>query len=164
MERATLVSAEEYLSNVYEPDMDYVDGELEDRNVGEKDHAKLQFKVAKILDSRGIWFVTIGTRTKISPTRYRVPDVSVYAEEPDEQVFITPPLLIIEILSPEDRMSRMQRKMEDYFGMGCRNVWVLDPWRKKAYQYDGTALIEAQGELTTDNRRLSISLAEVFRA
>jgi len=29
------VSVEEYLHTVYEPDMDYVDGVLEDRNVGE---------------------------------------------------------------------------------------------------------------------------------
>lgn len=37
-----LVSVEEYLNTVYRPDCDYVDGELVDRNVGEKDHAKLQ--------------------------------------------------------------------------------------------------------------------------
>jgi Uma2 family endonuclease len=162
MGATTLVSADEYLSSVYEPDMDFVDGELEDRNVGEKDHAKLQFRVAKILDSLGEWFVTIETRTKVSPTRYRVPDVSVYAEEPDEQVFTAPPLLVVEILSPEDRMSRMQRKMEDYYKMGCRNIWILDPWRRKSYRYDGTAIVEAQGNLTTDVPSLNISLADVF--
>src|SRR6185295_19323690 len=42
MDATTLISVEEYLSSVYDPDMDYVDGELEDRSVGEKDHAKLQ--------------------------------------------------------------------------------------------------------------------------
>ena len=45
MDATTLVSVEQYLSSVYEPDCDYVDGELEDRNVGEKDHSKLQFRV-----------------------------------------------------------------------------------------------------------------------
>jgi hypothetical protein len=38
----TLVSIDEYLHTIYEPDCDYVDGELEDRNVGEKDHSKMQ--------------------------------------------------------------------------------------------------------------------------
>ena len=42
MDATTLISVEEYLSSGYDPDMDYVDVELEDRNVGEKDHAKLQ--------------------------------------------------------------------------------------------------------------------------
>jgi hypothetical protein len=65
----TLVSLEEYTSSVYDPDVDYVDGELEDRNVGEKDHAKLQFLTAKLLDSSGKWFVAIETRLRVSATR-----------------------------------------------------------------------------------------------
>ena len=64
MAATALVSVEEYLSSVYDPDRDYVDGELEDRNVGEKDHAKAQFRVARLLDNLGGWFVTIETRMK----------------------------------------------------------------------------------------------------
>jgi Uma2 family endonuclease len=162
MGATTMVSVAEYLSGVYDPDMDYVDGELEDRNVGEKDHAKLQLRLVRLLDRLGDWFVTIETRTQVSPTRFRVPDVCVYAEEPDEQIFHTPPLLVIEILSPEDRMSRMQRKMEDYYAMGCMNVWILDPWRKKAYVYDGKAIVETQGTLSTHVPRLSLSTLDIF--
>jgi hypothetical protein len=36
MDATALVSVEEYLSSVYEPKCDYVDGEIEDRNGGEK--------------------------------------------------------------------------------------------------------------------------------
>src|SRR5205085_2669796 len=133
MDATTLISVEEYLSSGYDPDMDYVDGELEDRNVGEKDHGKVQFRIARLLDNLGGWFVTIETRMKVSPTRFRVPDVCVYAQEPDEQVFKDPPLLIVEVLSPEDRMSRRPRKLEDYYRMGCKNIWILDPWCGKAY-------------------------------
>lgn len=43
------VTTEEYLSNVYEPDCDYVDGELEDRNVGEKEKSKIQRKLLRLL-------------------------------------------------------------------------------------------------------------------
>ena len=126
MDATTLISVEELFSG-YDPDMDYVDGELEDRNVGEKDHAKLQLRMARLLDNLSGWFVTIETRIKVSSSRFRVPDVCVYAQEPDEQVFKDPPLLVVEILSPEDRMSRMQRKIEDYYRMGCKNIWILDP-------------------------------------
>jgi hypothetical protein len=44
MDATTLVSLEEYLSSVYEPECDYVDGEIEDRNVGEKDHSSFSSK------------------------------------------------------------------------------------------------------------------------
>jgi Uma2 family endonuclease len=162
MGATTLVSVAEYLSSSYEPDVDYVDGELEDRNVGEKTHAKLQLRLVRLLDRRGDWFVTIETRTQVSPTRFRVPDVCVYEEEPDEEIFHAPPLLVIEVLSPEDRMSRMQRKMEDYFAMGCKHVWILDPSRQKAYVYDGTSIVETQGTMTTDVPRLSLRTSEIF--
>jgi hypothetical protein len=42
----TLVSVREYLSTAYYPDVDYVDGQLEDRNVGEKEHGELLMRIA----------------------------------------------------------------------------------------------------------------------
>ena len=35
MSSATVVSVAEYLSTSYRPDLDYVDGELQERNFGE---------------------------------------------------------------------------------------------------------------------------------
>lgn len=151
----TLVSIAEYLSSFPDPDVDYVDGELEDRCVGEKDHAKLQVKMWKLLDSFG-WFAIVETRLRVSSTRFRVPDVCVCETEPDEQVFTSPPLLIIEVLSPEDRMARMQRKLEDYFRMGCRNIWILDPFRRKAFTFDGTATTEVHDKLSVGGRDITI--------
>jgi Uma2 family endonuclease len=160
MGTTTSVPVGEYLSSVYDPDMDFVEGELEDRNVGEKDHAKLQLRVVRLLDT-GAWFVTIETRIRISPTRYRAPDVCVYEQEPEEQVFHTAPWIVVEILSPEDRMSRMQRKMEDYHAIGCPNIWILDPWRRKAYLFDGTSIVEVP-ELATPDSRVSLSVSRLF--
>ena len=42
MSSATLISVSEYLKSSYRPDCDYVDGRVEERNVGEHDHAALQ--------------------------------------------------------------------------------------------------------------------------
>jgi Uma2 family endonuclease len=160
--KAASISVAEYLTSVYDPDRDFVDGELEDRNVGEKDHAKLQFKVAKLLESCGNYFVAIETRIQVSPTRFRVPDVCMYEDEPEEQILTTPPLLVVEILSPEDRMSRMQRKIEDYHRMGCPNIWLFDPWRRRAYRFDGASIVEAQDELAIYDSGVSIRVAELF--
>lgn len=160
--RTASISVAEYLSSVYDPDRDFVDGELENRNVGEKDHAKLQFKLAKLLEAAGNYFVAIETRIQVSPTRFRIPDVSVYEEEPEEQIFTAPPLVVAEILSPEDRMSRMQRKVEDHRAMGCPNIWILDPWRRKAYRFDGASTVEVQDELATHDSGICILLSELF--
>ena len=35
----TEISLDEYLRTDYEPDCDYVDGELQERNLGEKEHS-----------------------------------------------------------------------------------------------------------------------------
>lgn len=43
---ATLLSIEEYLHTSYSPDVDFVDGELEERNLGAFEHARLQYVLA----------------------------------------------------------------------------------------------------------------------
>jgi len=45
MATSTQVSLETYLCTVYEPDVDYIDGELEDRNVGHYDHSIVQQQI-----------------------------------------------------------------------------------------------------------------------
>src|SRR6202043_3939568 len=42
MATGTLISVSEYLSAMYRPDCDYVDGEVQERNLGEYDHGKIQ--------------------------------------------------------------------------------------------------------------------------
>lgn len=163
MEPTTLVSVEEYLSSVYEPECDYVDGEIEDRNVGEKDHSKLQFRIQMLLSRVPGISIFPEVRIRVSPTRYRVPDVAVYLTEPEEQVFTTAPFLVIEILSPEDRWSRLTRKLEDYSGMECRNIWILDPVRSKAYRYEGEAVIEVHEAFRTTDSSLEIPVAQIWQ-
>jgi Uma2 family endonuclease len=46
----------------------------------------------------------------------------------------------VEILSPEDRIGRIEDKIEEYFRMGVRAVWVIDPRRRIGYQCDGASL------------------------
>ena len=42
MSTGTLVSLEEYLNTSYDPDVEYVDGVLEERNVGDSLHSLIQ--------------------------------------------------------------------------------------------------------------------------
>jgi Uma2 family endonuclease len=165
----TLVSVDEYLHTAYEPDCDYVDGELEDRNVGLKDHSEAQAAALVYLCQRqkewGI-YVALSTRMRVSPTRFRVPDICVYTlPEPDEQVFTRPPFLCIEILSPEDRVSRMQRKIEDYLNFGVQYVWMIDPKRPiKAWIYTTEGMHEVRdGLLRTESPAIIVPLDELVK-
>ena len=110
---ATLISVEEYLVTSYRPDCDYVDGHIEERNLGEYDHARLQTAITIYFGSRqkqlGIT-VVVEQRVQVSPTRFRVPDVCVILGKTSEQIFRTAPFLCIEVLSPEDRMKRVEER------------------------------------------------------
>ena len=159
MRTAGLVSLQEYLTSVYEPECDYVDGCLEERNVGERDHSKSQQRLIRALPESLHVFPSV--RIQVSGTRVRVPDVAAYLTEPVVQVFTTPPYLVVEILSPEDRWSRTLRKLEDYARMGCPNIWVVDPFAGKAYQYRSSGVLEVQDALVTADGALSVTLHEI---
>lgn len=159
-----LISVDEYLSTAYEPDCDFVDGIVLQRNVGEKDHAKVQKRILLYLEARRDLFTIQEQRVQISPSRFRVPDVCVIAgPEPDEQIFTAPPFLCIEVLSPEDRMSRMQAKIDDYLGFGVRYVWVIDPQAAKAWTYTAEGMHEVRdGVLRTESPEVAVPLSAIF--
>lgn len=146
MSTATPVSMSDYLATSYRPDRDYVDGELLERNVGEWDHSRLQALLLKHLlqyeDTFGL-LVVAGQRVQVMPSRFRIPDLCVVRGNPGQQILTRPPLLCIEILSPDDRMSSMQERIEDFLALGVENVWIVDPRRKKAYWADSAGVHEA---------------------
>ena len=164
MGAATLVSVEEYQSTSYDPDCDYVDGALEDRNVGKKSHAKAQTKLVRVLGIRyPSLFVVVAQRIRVSATRYRVPDVCALLTEPDEEVFTEPPFLCIEVLSPEDRASRIERKIADYLKFGVCYIWVIDPRTREAFIYAATGMHAVEdGILRTSNPDIAVPLAEIL--
>ena len=160
------ITVEEYLTTVYRPDCDYVDGHVEERNLGEKKHSKVQGWLIGILLQRVPAGVDVlpEMRVQITPTRFRIPDVCL-AEQSDEQILTKPPLLCVEILSPEDRMSRVQVRIRDYFAMGVPCAWVLDPETQQAYTAtpaEGLREVKS-GTLSLVNPALEVSLAELFR-
>ena len=166
MSSRTLVPVDEYIATNYDPDCDYVDGELVDRNVGEKDHSKVQARlIALFFNQRAALGIHVfpEQRVRLTPTRFRIPDVCVVVgDEPDEQVFTTPPFLCIEILSPEDRASRVQEKLADYLNFGVPYVWVIDPRRRRAYVYSNAGMREVTGSLETENPSIRVSLEDIL--
>lgn len=162
------VSVEEYLRSSYEPDVDFVDGVLEDRNLGELDHSALQRRLLLLLCSLSASLESRTfpeTRVQVSATRFRVPDLCVLDEGfPDTTIIHKAPLLCLEVLSPEDRMPRVLARCRDFLAMGVREVWVFDPMRQTAQRIlaDGSVTL-VQGRLTLSGTEIVLDLKQVFR-
>ena len=163
----TLISVDEYLLTGFNPDRDFVDGIVLERNVGEKKHSYAQLGV-------GTWFrnrrdalhvdALTELRIRIKANRVRIPDV-VVAETPlpDEEVFTTPPYLCVEVMSPDDTMAAMQDRLDDYLQFGIPNLWVIDPWKRRGWRVtaEGWA-VAADGVMRTADGRVGMPLVEVL--
>ena len=160
-----MIALDEYLSTSYDPDCEFVDGELVQRNIGESDHSALQGIIFAMLYNQstkaGI-YVFPELRVQVAATRYRIPDITVTARKVRGRILREPPFLCIEVLSPEDRGSRMELKIDDYLAFGVRHIWLIDPRRKKAWSYTNEGKREPSAVLTTSEPRLTLNLDEVF--
>jgi Uma2 family endonuclease len=162
-----LVSVREYLTTSYRPDCEYVDGRIEERNLGEYDHGLVQIILGQLfMNHREAWGIRAVTdvRTQVRSSRFRVPDLSVVrADAPKEQIIAHPPLIVIEILSPEDRLSRFQDRINDYLDFGVENIWVIDPERRAAYTATASGLHPVRtNELTVPETPIRVVLSELF--
>ena len=163
-----LIPVSEYLSTSYSPDCDYVDGEVQERNMGETDHGELQGQLLELLrtPANKAYFRTIPeVRVQVAPTRFRVPDVClrrITAQK--EQIVVTPPLLCIEVLSPEDTMRKTRQRVRDFLSMGVLEVWIVDPAARSISVCTGSTMVEnSAGALTMPGTPVVLELAEVFQ-
>jgi len=163
-----MVSVEEYLRSSYEGGAEYVDGEVFERNWGERSHSEVQGELLLFLHIRRAelrLFVLPSLTLQVSATRFRIPDVCAYLEEPNEEIPRTPPFPCIEVLSPEDGWIRFHEKIDDYLNFGVPYIWVVNPWSRRAWTYNTEGSREVKdGALRTENPSLTVALPEIFAA
>jgi len=156
-----------YLETHYrDGDREYIDGRILERNVGDIDHGDLQGSIAYYLRSRygGRFWVAVGVRLQVAATRVRVPDVVVVeGSRPGGRILTLPPLLVIEVLSRDDRADDIQERIDDYLGCGVRFVWVINPRTRLGWVHTTEGSREARdGMLRTADPALEVPLAELF--
>ena len=146
MATTTFVPVEEYLRTSYEPDAEYVDGVIEERCLGQFDHGSWQLAIA-------LWFrahakewnirVMQEYRNRLTATQYRVPDVTVWDRSlPIEQILTHTPIAVFEVLSPDDRKSRLMVKLAAYQAKGSQTIVVIDPATDTVSRFRDGALIQ----------------------
>lgn len=164
MSTTTRISEEQYLRSIFEPDAEYVDGEIRERHVGTYDHADWQQAIQ-------YWFRQHATkwnirpvpelRIRVRPGKYRIPDVSVLDSSfPKEQVPTQPPIAVFEVLSPEDTVQELYEKLDDYVGMGIPQIWVVDPKTGSFKRYADRGLAPST-QFTLRERGMVFDIAEI---
>jgi Uma2 family endonuclease len=167
MSSSTLIPVTEYLETTYRPDCDYIDGEVQERNLGEWEHAALQGILARIFGNhRKEWGVITlpEQRIQVSTTNYRVADLCVVdVTAPRNRIVQQPPLIAIEILSRRDTMQSVRKRGNDYLKMGVKHFWIFDPVDRWVMVVSKTGLTEPErGELIVPGTPIKLMLSDIF--
>lgn len=176
MSAGTVVPLEEYLAHAYEPDREYINGEIVERNVGEYFHSLFQssltWYLGMLLRRHGYAYrVLTEARMRVrgggeESRRYRIPDVmAVPVRENPVRIVLEPPLMVLEILSPDDRMSDVMRKCADYEAFGTPQIWVVDPESREVWSARGGVLHEIASKVSSfqaEGQEVVVDFNEVF--
>jgi Uma2 family endonuclease len=140
-----LVSVADFLSTDYEPNYEYLDGVLAPKALPDYLHSKLQTLLLVLIAALGQKLGIEGLaelRSRITPTRWRVPDVCGLTKPPADGKYPdaeTPPLFSIEIVSKGEPWTDLRDKLADHLAMGIRTVIIADPYHK-------TVMVATQSE------------------
>jgi Uma2 family endonuclease len=130
MATAIQIPLEQYLETSYRPDREYLDGDVVERNVGKWEHARVQALLTSMFvayESELNVYAATEWRSRVSATRVRIPDIVLVEAGPQPDVLERPPLLVVEILSPDDTYADTVARAADYRHMGVHTIWIVDP-------------------------------------
>jgi Uma2 family endonuclease len=166
MATKTLVTPAEYLEMVFDgPDREFVDGEVVERAMPDLPHADRQTRLIEIfyeLRKSHPLFAVTEVRHQLSGRLFRIPDVAVhFGKKPAGRVPSDPPLIAIEIISPDDRYATVIRKLQEYAEWGVPHIWLIDPEAKTLAVYRNSLQPVTSFELP--ELGITIPASEIFR-
>ena len=139
----TQIRAEDYLRMTFEHDAELVHGELVERSMPDLMHSAIQFLILLQFGTLAQGFRIFPRpeiRLMVAPDAYRIADIAVFAGEHPRRIPDTPPLVVIEILSRDDRHLELMEKLEEYRQWGVGHIWVVDPSTKRFAVYSELGL------------------------
>src|SRR5215813_6378353 len=138
MSVGTLISVDEYLNTSYDPDVEYVDGVLVERHMGDWLHSLIQRNIIVALSRKYPQIYAVPElRSQTVATRFRLPDVCVLLAAPRAKYLVDAAYLVVEILSEDDSMTRVMEKLDEYDRKGVANIWLIDPRLRTMAVYSG---------------------------
>jgi Uma2 family endonuclease len=114
----------------------------------------------------------VGIYTGRNPDTVRAADVAFISTERFAQVqsnsyLDIAPELIVEVLSPDDGWSTVNQKLEEYFNIEVKLVWLVDPQRECVHVYTSLTTVEILGldDTLTGGKVLpefAVTIEEIF--
>jgi Uma2 family endonuclease len=148
------------------PNWELIDGAPEQKALPSKRHSYLQWILAVMLDDLGFRTGTELT-VEVAETWEPVPDVAgMLGPETNDVYQNSPPAVVIEILSPSDRFTLVDKKCRRYAAWGVPDILVFDPVENRAWCWDINldGLMRCPQTYRFFSRpEAELSLAEVFR-
>jgi len=167
MATSSAVPVEEYLRTTYHPDMEYLEGQLVERHVGEYFHSLLQSLIVGLLLSRRRerrFRVFTEQRVQVSERpRYRIPDICVKALPHQITPILQRPDLAIEVVSPDDQAAEMLAKIGDYLAAGIPHIWVVDPYKRTLVEADQNGIRQPETLVLSTPLVGEVDFAELFQ-
>lgn len=95
-------------------------------------HGIVQFILMTLLKRDG-WRTASEVRLKVVPEAEPVPDVIAVHGKFKGSYPSSAPELCVEIMSPDDRLSKVIEKAKAYLSWGSQFVWIIDPEKRTAW-------------------------------
>jgi Uma2 family endonuclease len=135
------MTPEEYLALPEDkPYLEYVDGVVLQKPMPNEDHGEL---AAELILHLKLWMKThkgrLGpeVRARLGELpNFRLPDIS-YWKPGIPRGNESPPTLAVEIRSKDQTLAELRRKCEFLRSTGVEACWLIDPFSRKAEQYEG---------------------------
>ncbi len=114
----------------------------------------------------------VGIYTQRNPDTIRAVDIAFISNERYRQLSTSgyldqAPELVVEIMSPANTWSEIHEKLAEYFGIGVKLVWVVDPQLEQVHVYramDDVTLLQKEDVLTGEDvlPGFEAALADIF--
>jgi len=160
----TAIPAEEYLHTSFPGvDPEYREGELLERTMPDYLHGRTQLLLGIFFEAlrRSLSvYACSETRMKLREGLYLIPDVAVFWPSAPGLIPDSPPLVAIEVLSPDDRLTAVREKLQEYRAWGVPHVWLVDPYSRRLYTCD-SGLAEVTS-FTIPELSVKLGPAEIF--
>jgi len=123
-----------------------VDGIIVDMTPTGATHGKIEVRLVRLLDdyvqkSDVGWVLSgeVGIVTKRNPDRVRGADVAFLSRKqasklPDSFLTLAPEL-VVEIVSPNDRWKEIREEIDEYFSIGVKQLWIVEPQPRQILVY-----------------------------
>jgi Uma2 family endonuclease len=143
MATKALITPEMYLATQFDREPELVHGEIVERPLPNFPHGNLQLRLGSrlmALQQSYPVFTGVEVRMRLAADVYRIPDISMWEGAAPEKLPASPPLLVAEVVSPDDRVNDLLQKLDEYHVWGVRHIWLIEPELKQIHVYDNGSL------------------------